>query len=385
MDTQNPDYSDDAARKEAEEYLKQKGIVFAPENTTATPVPAPTAAAPLATDAQTAETPKETSTNPLLGFPKISDQQSFSPLGAAAAGAGTGMGLRAAGVNFSINPNLLKPSANPQADAINAKIRQATGIQDFDINKLSSPQNADFTENIRRMLMGKTDESGNTGRQNLASFNQETSREARNVKANEAFVKQAFPGTPDPITATGQPWVRTASNIDIPKNTAEDIEQARLAKIESDRQAREKQINQQVENILSGHRQQQRRSMVTGAMGRLASSGLAGGLMGMELQNEASQPGGLAQQYGHPLSNPTPYLNQLGNLMIYGGGPKSLAQMGAGAALKLPYYFTHGSKEIENLKKLYPQTSNAIQQVLTPKQTGALPTENQYDYSGYAP
>jgi hypothetical protein len=384
MNTQEPDYSDDAAKKEAENYLKQKGIVFAPENTPAAPVPAPITAAPVASDIEDAKKSETTPSNPLLGFPKPSQDQSLSPVGAGAVGAGTAMGLRGAGVNLSVKPNIFKPSANPQADAINLKIRQATGIPDFDINKVSSLQNSDLSENIRRMLMGKTDETGNTGRQNMATYNQETSREARNVKANENFVNKNFPGTPDPITATGQSWVRTSSNFDIPKNTADEIEKTRLAKIEMERQTRENQINQQVEDILAGHRKQQRRSMVTGAMGKLGSSGLAGGLMGMELQHEANQPGGLMQEYGHPLTNPLPHLNQLGNLMIYGGGPKSLTQMGIGAALKLPYYFTHGASELENLKKAYPETTKAIQNFSIFPQ-GGLPTNDEFDYGAAAP
>ena len=372
MDTQEPDYSDEAAQKAAEEYLKKSGVQVSANKTSSAFTP-PQKVGSVA--------PKEDlkEPNPYMDFPAPQQAAGMSPLGVAAAGAGAGMALRAVGVNPTFKSDLFKPTENPHADAINAKIRQATGIADFDINKISSTANP----SVQRMVMGKTDELGNTGSQNM-SINDETRRQAQHFEEKQNMLNKMFPNLPNAWSTINEAMARTPSGISVPARAYEDIlaaqNQAKLE--ESNRQADE--INRQVDNIMQGHNRQQARAAMTNPMARLGASGLGGGLMTSELSQESHQPGGLAEQYGHPLTNPVPYLNQIGNAMIYGGGPGNVRRMLLGTALKAPYYLTHGNQEIENLKKAYPETTQGLKTIFTaPK--GGLPTDDQYDYSAAAP
>jgi len=291
--------------------------------------------------------------------------QPETPSNAAGAALGAGAAALAKYKGVSLNPaNVLKPAAktfSPHADAVNQfnmVMRAKTGDPTFDVTSMSADQ-------VRRVLQGgEGDTLGTTGRQREESYNLETARRARMQKSMESFVQKNFPKTPDPLVSMNEPYVALPSNIQVPASEAtkqaQDLQQKKLqAQAEAYKKLKQSGVSSGISNI-----------------GR---AGIAGGLAETEAQKMATQQ--------EPIDY-TQYLSQLGNVGLYNAeeaGPYMPLALAISLGLKAPYLIKHGSKEIENLKKLYPQTSNAIQQVLTPKQTGALPTEDQYDYSGYAP
>ena len=114
--------------------------------------------------------------------------------------------------------------------------------------------------------------------------------------------------------------------------------------------------------------------VVTGGS-RLGIAGLAGGLLGQEAQDYS------LQQDLSPSDKYMRILSMMGSVPMYMNNPYARI---AGVLMKAPYYLTHGNQEIENLKKTYPQTTQGLKTIFTaPK--GALPTDDQYDYSALAP
>jgi hypothetical protein len=238
---------------------------------------------------------------------KGKDMAEAAGAGAAAGALSRYKGVEASGKFFKPGEGVFAPNEK-QLDLINASLRAKTGDPKIDVRGMTAEQ-------VNRLLSGgEGDTLGTTGRQRTETFGMETQRRSRVQKGMENLVNRNFPGTPDPITAVGEPIVELPSRIHVPESVATQVSAQQTANANRD---------------LTAAQQAAQRTGMKAGLTKVGQGTVGGALTGAQAYNMATQP--------QPVDW-TQYLSLLGNMGITFGGPR-LGTMGGLA--QIPYAIKH--------------------------------------------